>query len=726
MKKNILTLVLLLLVGCSLTESRLVSVDDVLHHEGWRDGTFGPTGRRLFTERLDEGLGLRGQFSYIHYAKILDPIRLTLADGTKELAIQTHRTDWYPSHITTFAQVGSVKIVEQKFISDDDALVLVLELTNISQNTLTHRLNIDSGFATSTDGDYSLLVGKGDFCGVKAHAVIAGQGFGPAGDAASPSLYRIVKLEPGKTKRVVVAMAFDERIEDAHRKAKLWLLPPDVLAQHCRTYQQWFDENCPQFECDDPYISKAYWYRMFIIRHCLSRAEAGNLPHPYFFEGTHESHFPRLIAFSSPHIISETRWLRNPQYTFGQVRNHCLNADDGSAHFESAKIHQKRGDYNNWIVRSAWGAFWVHRDVDYLEEVVDSLAKDVRGTLAVYDKDGDMLPTPRNHGTTGMEFQPAFFYFTDYDNTKPDTPLERGDFVAYVYGNARAVAEAYGYLGRQEKAREFNAMADRIRQACLDKLWDEQDAFFYGVRESDDVKARTREVVGFYPFFSRLVPDEPQYMMSLKYLVDPAEFWTAFPPATVSKQCPAYTPTPEVWPAAGGRTHGCMWNGPAWPHATSVMLDVVAAAVQDYDQPYVDADHFWQMFDRYTHMHFTDDDLGRPLLREYNHGETGEATGCPDYFHSTYVDPLIRYVVGLQPSADGRLMIRPIPGALRRFSLRRLRYHGHDVDIVYNGEKADLQGALKGLTVWVDGRLAAHRRSLGELVVDLTGEKPES
>jgi hypothetical protein len=254
-------------------------------------------------------------------------------------------------------------------------------------------------------------------------------------------------------------------------------------------------------------------------------------------------------------------------------------------------------------------------------------------------------------------------------------------------------------------------------------MWDDKDRFLYAIREEDDAVARCREVVGFYPFASKLFPNEPRYTDMLAHLVDPDEFWTAFPPATVTKQCPAYTHKVATWPAAGGKTHGCMWNGPSWPHATSVILDVAAAAIQDYDQPHVRPEHFWHMFQQYTRLQYEDGDLARPMTTEYYDGETGDPdpTGCPDYFHSTYCDLVIRHLVGLQPANTDRLVIRPIPGPVRRFSLRRVRYRGHDLDIVFNADKPSLTGEPKGLTVWVDGRLAGHRHSLGTLTIDLPG-----
>ena len=1045
-----------LLAGCQLPSSPRVSIDDVLHRTDERHGTFGPTGRRLFTERREPGLGVRGQYCYIHHADIRDPILLELHDGDEALPMRDAAVDWYPSHLAVRSRVGQLAVTEQKFITDDDALVELLTLTNDTLEPVHYDLHLASRFATRLDrrgstfstvdisasanahpfpgfdvftgarpkpfrawyeaertvaqygpsdvdkksaasngevlgmhfgssashfatiaiatpglanarlylryartapdgaesrldreyaiqidgvetatlsvkptrgwgedashyewasadlgrlsagghlltirpvrggsninidgfyiaaepfelptvrerleadpirqiayrpareiiegvpfqfidpaenkargaiiarpssegaestadtefvipipdsgakvihfcgqiaadvdsldedepvaeyvltfddglterilltrknglvptwgwpgvlsyelpderslvsvtfrstgypGDAALLgitletfpesgpnyhfVGSRMFHGVRAHAVLAATGFSPHPERHV--MVRPIRLLPGESVTLPIVMAMTENLLTSEELAHQWEVQPDPLTAHRRTYQAWFDENCPTFTCDDPYVEKMYWYRWYVARQCLSRAKAGALPHPYFFEGTRESHFPRLIAFSSPHIIAETRWLRDPQYAFGQVRNHVLNADEQHHFFISARIDEARGDYNNWITQAAWRAFWVHPDEAFLKEVVAALAGDVLGTLRAFDPDDDGLPASRNHWSTGMEFQPSFWYFDGFDNTKPDAKMERGDFAAYLYGNAMAVADAYRYLGLTDEAARFERVAERTRDACLRKMWDEKDRFFYGILQDDDAVAPVREIVGFYPFMSRIPPNQPQYTATLAYLVDEDEFWTAYPPATASKQVPVYSPSISKWPGPGGRTHGCMWNGPTWPHATSVILDIAAIAIRQYDQRHITPDVFWRMFDRYTHVQFEGDDLDKPLVQEYFDAETAFPEGVPDYFHSTYCDLVIRHLVGIQPSNSNALNISPIAGPFERFALRGLKYRGHELDVVYNNT-GDMQYGPRGLGVWIDGKLAGRRSSLGAIQVKL-------
>jgi hypothetical protein len=144
----------------------------------------------------------------------------------------------------------------------------------------------------------------------------------------------------------------------------------------------------------------------------------------------------------------------------------------------------------------------------------------------------------------------------------------------------------------------------------------------------------------------------------------------------------------------------------------------MARAIREYHQDVITPEHFWHTFDRYTHLQYRGDDFSYPLVTEYYNSQTGEPDprGCPDYFHSTYNDLIIRHVAGIEPRGDDTLRIRPIPGPLDRFALRGLKYHGHDVDVLYHAEDAGHRG---NLAVYVDGRLAGQRAGLGDLTIEL-------
>ena len=65
-------------------------------------------------------------------------------------------------------------------------------------------------------------------------------------------------------------------------------------------------------------------------------------------------------------------------------------------------------------------------------------------------------------------------------------------------------------------------------------------------------------------------------------IVDPKQFWTPWPVASASRECPAYSQT--NWPG-DGRAATCMWNGPTWPHANSLVLTAMARTLRADPRP---------------------------------------------------------------------------------------------------------------------------------------------
>jgi hypothetical protein len=465
------------------------------------------------------------------------------------------------------------------------------------------------------------------------------------------------------------------------------LAPADPLAAHRRRYAQWYAANAPRLTARDALLERIWTYRWFLVRHNLAFPEAGNLPiGPVVYEGRHGSWYPRVITFSTPHIVAEARWLADRTLWQGNVLAHArLQQDDGV--FPNALVNQAGFRYTNWIAQAAVEAFKVRPDREALERLLPALVRNVDGIAAHFDRDGDGLLAPGDHYTTGMEFQPSFWAHVGYDNRQPQTELERPDFNAYWYGNARAVAEAARHLGQDEIAARLDAAAERTRAAVLGKLWSDEDAFFFSIRESDDAPARCKEVIGFYPFRFALPPDEPRYRAGLAALIDAEQFWTPFPVASCSKQVPVYSAAVQRWPGPGGVVTPCMWNGPTWPHAVSLAADTMAQAVRHYPGSAITPARLGELLVRFARFHCEDGDPARPLLREYGDGETGVNWGCADYMHSTFNDLLIRHAAGLLPRFDDVLEVRPLALGLGDLTIADIPYHGHRVTIALEGEQ---------------------------------------
>jgi len=115
-------------------------LDEALRWEGGRHNTLGPTGKRLFTERIEEAPGFQGVFSYLHATPgFRDPLSLSFCDEEGALPARHVRTVWRPSHLEVRWLLdgrvpggagGGIEIIERKFITADDVLVDCVRAVN--------------------------------------------------------------------------------------------------------------------------------------------------------------------------------------------------------------------------------------------------------------------------------------------------------------------------------------------------------------------------------------------------------------------------------------------------------------------------------------------------------------------------------------------------------------------------------------------------------------------
>ena len=369
-------------------------------------------------------------------------------------------------------------------------------------------------------------------------------------------------------------------------------------------------------------------------------------------------------------------------------------------------------------------------------QVVDKLAANVRGWQKVYDPDGDGLLLVDSHWWTGMEYQPSFFFFLGLQGFQ-------GFFAAGRAGESRAgrshglqlwecpapsrgSTESWGNPPRLGNSTE---LAAKISSAVLEKMWRPEKQFFFSLRASDKAVADVKEVIGVYPFYFGMVPWGKGYEPAWSSIIDPQQFWTKWPVASASRECPAFSQT--NWPG-DGRAAGCMWNGPTWPHANSLVMTAMARtlrATRDHkvSSSPLEAEHLWELFSSFTKAQFRNQDLLYPWTGEFYNGDTGEwKTAERDYNHSTWLDILIPDLLGLVPRDDQRDRARPARArrSAELFHPGRAAISGprrHDrVGFAPCPALADRFGdGRKGLDLYVDGKLVASSPRIARLEAPL-------
>ncbi|MGI6385360.1 MAG: MGH1-like glycoside hydrolase domain-containing protein [bacterium] len=427
-----------------------------------------------------------------------------------------------------------------------------------------------------------------------------------------------------------------------------------MISQECDFYAA----VIPEFHCTDEYIEKTYYYRHYVLRRNLSAPGTGYLKHPVFYEGK-QGGYARLITASASLILDECRWWRDPRYGYGHMLN-CMENLPYHGIFRDLWVNEIRSldwpGYEEWISRAMADYLLVHPDQVMAEKVIEAGYHNIQGLLQHKDKNNNYLLNPGGHHMT-QEHAPSFTSFDDYRDWYDYTDIERVEFQAFFYGNIVGIARLMQLLGDKRYA-ELYELAAKIRQAVIASMWDKEDDFFYAVRESDGIKAKCKEANGFLAFLFDLVPYKKPYTNIFRYFIDDRYFWNPYPVSSCAKDVPSYTPHTQMWGNQRKRA-GCTWSGPTWPYMNSLLVNVLAGLLRKELSYDITMEHFRNFFQLLTQLHFED---GIPMIREDYDGIDGTPRGCADYLHSTYIDLVVRYALGVDPSRKEISDLQPMLG----------------------------------------------------------------
>jgi hypothetical protein len=615
-----------------------------------------------------------------------------------------------------------LKVEGDKWITLDDVLVSRLKVTNPTQTTQPFFVRMDSELSGALHG----YADQRDVQGFPLSLIGAGS------DGRTQDTAFLTDLKPGETRTFTFAVAVAKTKEEAASRLNKTLSDPDPLTSQTAAYQDWFDTNVACFDCSEPLVRKLYYHRGYNLKKNSLNPQLGRLQHRAFSEGRWTADwYANVISYGAGHQIRESRWLRDPSYAWGHLQTWTDNPrPDGIFPSHVTLKGQQGGQYTDWITATAWDAYLVHPDRTVLARVADTLARNAEGWRRVYGRDDSPLLVVDSHWWTGMEWQPSFFAFAGYEtgggsgtDPKKMTPLRRVDLTAFNFGNAQAVANIYRELGRREDAARMQRLADETRDAMLREMWDEQTHWFLSLRAKDNAMAPAKEIIGLYPFTFELPPANRGYEAVWQVALDPAAFWTAWPLATAAKDCPAYAQ--NGWPVGPGGS-GCMWNGPTWPHANSLVLAAMANTLRHYAPCALTKQRLYDLFLSFTRAQYRGQDIRFPWTGEFYNGDTGAwKTDQRDYNHSTWLDPLIRDLVGLVPRPDDTLEVDPLlpEGAWTYFVLDGQFYKGHDVTIAYDAQGGHVAPDFTGFAVYLDGRRIYHGDRPTRILYDMRAGK---
>ena len=527
-----------------------------------------------------------------------------------------------------------------------------------------------------------------------------------AGEHAPKAVFRIAHVKTVSTDENAGA-AFLKYEDFKHYVDDFNTMEPEGIVQAIPNGKawEWMKENVPLFECSQKNFEEIYWFRWWTLRKHLRKTDDGKYAMTEFLVNRSYADKYNLIASGVGHHIHEARWLRNPKY-LDEVMETWYRGNGGQP-------MKKIWNYSSWMPASLWDRYLVDGRKDWIIGMLPDLEREYQhwDTTHRWIEDG----------------QRTLFWQADVQDAMEETisggrkkQYARPSINSYMYGNARAIAHIAALKGDEALAQTYNQHADTIKTLVERRLWNGKQQFFETLRK--DSSSNVREAIGFLPWYFNLPSRDVRYENAWLQLADVEGFSAPYGLTTAERRHPQF------------RSHGvgkCEWDGAVWPFATSQTLTALANYLYERrsNQIYPKLNQVVQMdsvfFDEMEKYVQSQHMRGKPYIGEYLDETTGfwlkgDQERSRYYNHSTFCDLVISGLVGLRPQAGNKLQVCPLipQGKWDWFCLDRVRYHGHDITILWDKDGSRYHVG-KGLFIFVDGEKKAHREILNWLSCEL-------
>lgn len=615
--------------------------------------------------------GMNGLLHVTHSVTNLfnDPaVSLEITDeGGAKVDLTSVRNRWTPSFVTTHyrsapvshsgvrrLKYGRIVLKETKAVLEDNTFLAEAVLKNIAPSSLTCRVTLKTAGGLPAFGESAKVW---NFATMSMRRATERKTCASAA-ATFKGCSAEFTLQPYEEKTFRYALAFSpESVDDASRRVARALAADDAFAANARAFNRWFAENVPHFETGNPDLLRMYLYRWFVVKRNTHVARRVIAEHEYPRAAVYESPiggwYNCVIGLPVPVQIQEIAWTRKPDV----LRSHILNWCD--------KVRGYRG-YIQFTSEAIARSFENHPSTEFAMKVLPAALEFARSTSG---GNPDRLPIQVGSWSTGAEYQPNFYQFTEpkwdfrndsefYQTDKKFylARLIRLDTAVYAIGNllgAARIAEITGDAAQAAKLRELAASHTEIIRM---RHWDDSLGLFLA---ADPKTYRLADEAACYdsfaPYLWGLI-GEDKYLRAFDKLVDVDWFWDDFPFPTCAKTCPMYSSQNGIItpPASPEKPHwyGCSWNGPTWHYANTLYAEAFGQGARRRRELRA---KWVEFFDRWTDTHWLYGDRTSPRAAESFRAEDGtRCNGAWDYFHSSWLDPFFRYRCGIQLAADGK------------------------------------------------------------------------
>lgn len=460
-------------------------------------------------------------------------------------------------------------------------------------------------------------------------------------------------------------------------------------------------ENFPRLTCPDKTIEEVFAFRCWTLRKHIRKTEDGFvftefLP-PVGWSGKHNT-----INAALSHHLNEARWIKDSSFALDYLR--FFLEEKGNSY-----------TYHTPALKEMYDFLRVTGNDAFIRDNAEKFAH----YLSVFDK--------RHRLNNGL-----YWSLDGYDAMECSISgmTEDGESVkgvrptlnSYMYGGFLSLSEIYKAIGDGSRAENYRQKAQRLRETYIFRC---KDGDFYKAVHLPEEKLNgdfsvedipdfnnVREEIGYIPFVYGMY--EPGDEQSFRYLFDESVFATPYGIATADKSNKRYL---FDW------NHECLWNGYIWPFATSQTITAfINVLAEQGEHGCITKSNLYRLISDYAAMHrliengrsvpWIDEVMSpldgswssRNILRAdgWKPGRGGYERG-KDYNHSTFIDLVIRGLIGVDIFSD-ELTVRPnITGIWKYFSVENLTCRGRTYNIYYDEDGTRFNKG-KGIIIEENGR----------------------
>lgn len=486
---------------------------------------------------------------------------------------------------------------------------------------------------------------------------------------------------------------------------------------------EFLNKNIPMIDLPNKEIEETYYFRWWTYRKHIKNTEDGFVITEFlpkvFWSKKHNT-----INCPAAHHIYEGRWLKNSKYVSEYINFWLHNSEEG--------IRQ----YSFWIADAVLAFYNIHRNDSILSNQLELLINNYYEWEKIR-KVNDQTLFYQWDVMDGMELTVSGRILNN-GIEKFQVEATRPTINSYMYGDAKAISKISNITNNLDKVQEFENKADKIKKELQKRLWNKDLDFFTVLPKKYEETTKAidiRELIGYVPWYFNLPDDNKKFALAWKKIKDSAGFAAPLGLTVTEQSHPFFK--------ISYQGHECQWNGPSWPFATSQTLKAMANFLTNYsNNKTVSKNDYYNILLQYAKQHkikndkgeilnwidenfnpFTGDWISRTRLKNWEgkgwSKDKGGIERGKDYNHSGFCDLVLSDLLGIKPSIDNSIEIKPlIPQNWEWFAAENIPFQGKDISLIWDktGEK---YGLGKGLMLFVDKILVKQKDGIQNILLKI-------